>query len=186
MVAAVLVVLAWRQSAARSKAVVFLGVWTGVIGVGSFLLHTFATRWAAAADVIPILIFILVYLYLALRHYLQFQTLVSLLITIAFVPVSGVVAWATEPLIGSSAGYAAAWLAIFVVGLLMLGRDRQIATGLLITAGIFLVSIGFRTFDEPICHTLSIGTHFIWHLLNAVVLYRLAMIFLKQQDRPAA
>ena len=161
----------------------FLGVWTGVIGVGSFLLHTFATRWAAAADVIPILIFILVYLYLALRHYLHLSVLVSLAITIAFVPLSGVVGWANEPLIGSSAGYAAAWLAIFVVGILMLGRDREIAGGLLITAGIFLVSIGFRTFDEPICQTLSIGTHFIWHLLNAVVLYRLSMIFLKQQER---
>ena len=154
-----------------------------MIGIGSFLLHTFATRWAAAADTIPILVFILVYLYLALRHYLQRSVPVAILITIAFVPVSVAVGWATAPLIGSSAGYAAAWLAIFVVGMLMLGRDREIAIGLLITAGVFLVSISFRTFDGPICHTLSIGTHFIWHLLNAVVLYRLSMIFLKQRER---
>lgn len=175
--------LAWRKSAVKPKAALFLGIWIGVIGIGSFLLHTFATRWAAAADSIPILIFILVYLYLALRHYLQLPVLVSVAITIIFVPVSVAVGWATAPLIGSSAGYASALLAIFVVGLLMLGRDRQIAIGLLITAGIFLMSIGFRTFDGPICETVSVGTHFIWHLFNAVVLFRLSMMFLRQQDR---
>ena len=36
------------------------------IGIGSFLFHSFATRWAALADVLPILIYILVYIYTAI------------------------------------------------------------------------------------------------------------------------
>ena len=161
----------------------FLGIWIGVIGVGSFLFHTFATRWAAAADSIPILIFILAYLYLAVRHYLAAPLWASVLISIAFIPASFAVVPVFSPVIGSSAGYAPALLAIFIVGILMLNRDRKVANGLLLTAGVFLASIFFRTIDGPICSTVSIGTHFIWHLFNAIVLYRLAIIFLHQQDR---
>jgi len=46
-----------------------------IIGIGSFLFHTFATRWAAMADVIPIGIFMLSYLGYALRSYLKLNWL---------------------------------------------------------------------------------------------------------------
>jgi hypothetical protein len=39
-----------------------------VIGLGSFLFHTFATPWAAAADTLPILLWILLYVYSAHRR----------------------------------------------------------------------------------------------------------------------
>jgi hypothetical protein len=154
-----------------------------VIGVGSFLFHSFATRWAAAADSIPILVFILVYLFLAVRNYLLLPIWASVVTTVMFVPVSIAVGSITAPVLGSSSGYASALLAIFIVGYLMLKRDRRIAHGLLITAGVFLVSIGFRMADGRACVTIPVGTHFIWHMLNAVVLYRLSVIFLKQQER---
>ena len=165
--------------------VLFLGIWIGVIGIGSFLFHTFATRWAGAADSIPILVFILVYLYLAMRHFLGLPVWTGLAISVAFVPASLAVARLAQPAIGSSAGYVPALLAIFVVGVLMARRDGRVAIGLLMTAGVFLASIGFRIVDGPICETLPIGTHFIWHLFNAVVLYRLTMIFLKRQEQTA-
>ncbi len=44
---------------------------------------------------------------------------------------------------------------------------------MLVTAGIFLVSLAFRTVDVASCGSLPLGTHFLWHVLNAVVLYRL-------------
>lgn len=54
--------LVWRQAAdlplARALVVVL-----GLIGAGSFLWHTHATRWAGLADVLPILVFILLYLF---------------------------------------------------------------------------------------------------------------------------
>lgn len=164
-------------------AVLFLGIWIGLIGIGSFLFHTFATRWAAAADSIPILVFILVYLYLAMRHFLELPAWVAVLVSLAFVPTSVAVVPLMQPMAGSSAGYAPALLAIFIVGMLMLQRDRRVAYGLLTTAGVFLASIGFRIADGPICTALPIGTHFIWHLLNAVVLYRLTVLIFKQQER---
>jgi hypothetical protein len=43
----------WRQSLQAGQAELGLVALLAVIGAGSFLFHTFATRWAALADVIP-------------------------------------------------------------------------------------------------------------------------------------
>ena len=45
-----------------------------VIGIGSFLFHTLATRWAMYADVIPIGLFMLAYWGYTLRAYLPLDT----------------------------------------------------------------------------------------------------------------
>src|SRR3546814_20230313 len=53
----------------RDPAIIGLAVLVLVVGIGRGLFHSFATRWAALADVIPIALFILFYLYLALRRF---------------------------------------------------------------------------------------------------------------------
>src|SRR5215472_12061663 len=40
-----------------------------VVGIGSFLFHTVATRWAEWGDVIPILVFVVVYLWFLLSRF---------------------------------------------------------------------------------------------------------------------
>ena len=49
-------------------------------------------------------------------------------------------------------------------------RDPGTARGLAVGAGILVVSLVFRTLDAAVCPVLPIGTHFLWHLLNAVML----------------
>src|SRR3546814_5530059 len=39
-----------------------------IFGIGSGLFHSFAVAWAVLADVIPVALFILLYMYLALRR----------------------------------------------------------------------------------------------------------------------
>jgi len=57
----IIAILAWRKLGTRAysdyweKAVIILAA---MIGIGSFLFHTFATNWAAQADIIPIWMFI--------------------------------------------------------------------------------------------------------------------------------
>jgi antibiotic biosynthesis monooxygenase (ABM) superfamily enzyme len=52
-------------------------------------------------------------------------------------------------------------------------RRHPAAPALLVTAGVFAVSLTFRTLDQPLCVAWPLGTHWLWHLLNAVVLARL-------------
>src|SRR5258706_13654720 len=84
-------VAAGRLKSRRPKTRVDGLIWAlivamAVVGLGSFLFHTVATVWAEWADVIPILVFILLYLWLALRHLLGwpiFLTLIALLTFLA-------------------------------------------------------------------------------------------------------
>jgi signal transduction histidine kinase len=182
IIAAILLLLSRPQS----RADWFLSLWIGVIGIGSFLFHTFATRWALATDSLPILVFIVVYFYLAMRDYLKLAIWVSASATIAYVPVSFAIAWLADPVAGSSSGYVAALLAILAVGAATVGRDGKTASRLLITGLVFAVSIGFRMADEPSCGVWPAGTHFVWHVLNAVVLYRLVIVYRGHCDRNAS
>jgi len=44
------------------------------------------------------------------------------------------------------------------------------ARGLTIGVGILVASMGARWADEPLCHMHPVGTYFLWHILNAVML----------------
>lgn len=42
-----------------------------------------------------------------------------------------------------------------------------------VAGGLFACSLLLRSLDEPVCGSFGAGTHFLWHLLNALVLYLL-------------
>ncbi|MGB8624098.1 MAG: ceramidase domain-containing protein [Paracoccaceae bacterium] len=143
-----------------------------VIGAGSFLFHSFATAWASLADTAPILGFILLYLFAANRHFWNLRLWPALGVTAAFIPYAA----ATVPLfsmipgLGSSAGYAPVPLLIAAYAALLRRRAPRTARGLALGAGLLVLSLTFRTLDGPLCTALPLGTHFMWHLLNAAML----------------
>jgi hypothetical protein len=144
------------------------------IGIGSFLFHTFATRWAALADTTPIALFILIYLALIVRRGFGWGWTWTILIGIAFLPVSVVITSgtrvATGGLLGGSSGYLPALGALIVCGLLLLRSNEAAGQALLKAAGLFLISLTFRTLDQPLCNLVPLGTHFVWHILNGILL----------------
>ncbi|WP_323771379.1 ceramidase domain-containing protein [Antarctobacter sp.] len=144
----------------------------GVIGCGSFLFHTFAQPWAGIADVVPILIYVLVYIYAANRDFWGLSVWPALGLTVLFIPFAAVTAplFGLLPGLGSTASYAPVPLLIAIYALLLRRRAPETARGLAIGVAILLVSMSARILDGPLCAALPIGTHFLWHLLNAVML----------------
>lgn len=143
-----------------------------VIGLGSGLFHSFATLWASTADVLPILGFILAYVFVASRDFLGMRPLVALVPAALFLPFSAltVPVFRLIPGIGSSAGYAPVPVIILLYAALLARRAPVTARRLALGALLLVVSITFRSLDLPICPALPLGTHFAWHLLNAVLL----------------
>ena len=166
--------VAWRL--VRGRGVPELYALTAIlflIGVGSFLFHTFATGWAGAADVLPILAFVLLYLYSANRHLLGMRRIWALACTclfFAYAPLATIAVAAVIPPIGGSAGYGAIALLIFGYGIGLWRRRPDVAPGLLIGALVLSVSITFRALDEPLCDVNPYGTHTVWHILNGIML----------------
>jgi hypothetical protein len=73
--------------------------------------------------------------------------------------------------INGSLIYAPALLVIFILGCYHYQR-REVERGLLLAAaGIFLLSVFLRSIDNMMCSQFDLGTHFLWHLLNAWVIY---------------
>ncbi|SPF78354.1 hypothetical protein [Pseudoprimorskyibacter insulae] len=142
------------------------------IGTGSLLFHTFAQPWAGVLDVAPIALFILVYIFAATRDFLGQNKWVSAAAVLAFFPFAAL----TAPILGripgleSSAAYTPVPLLIAIYAGVLWRRDRDTARRLATGAGLLCVSIGFRALDMPMCGALPIGTHFLWHCLNAAML----------------
>lgn len=176
---------------------------TYVIGVGSFLFHTFATRWAALADQIPIALFMLAYFTFLIRRILGLNW--------AYVAVALVAFYATIRLAGTiqcdygallpitsrsgarclngTAGYVPAFLAL--VGASIIVARYPAGKLIALAAGVFLVSMTFRTVDLEFCELTRIGghlsgSHFMWHMLNGLTLYILLRAATRHESaRPA-
>ncbi len=143
-----------------------------VIGIGSFLWHTYAAAWAGAADVLPILIFILVYLYLVNRDIIGLGAWSAGLATALFLPYAAGVATVleTRPFFRISGLYWSVPLLILVYALGIVRAAPRTARGMIFGALILCLSITLRSLDETLCPQWPLGTHPAWHLLNAVML----------------
>lgn len=142
------------------------------IGIGSYLFHTHATVWAAVSDTTPIALFILVYVYAANRHYWRFGTIWSVVGAALFIPYAmgtGAV-FDALPFFTISSYYWPVALLIAIYAVLLRDRLPRVARGLAIGAAILTVSLTFRSLDMPFCDALPLGTHFMWHILNGVML----------------
>jgi len=148
-----------------------------VVGLGSGLFHTFAVFWAMLADVIPVAVFILLYMYLALKRLIGLPPwacalgLAIVLVLVAVLP--------TVFGFGVPTYIVALFAMLGVGGFLHYGRRHGAGAPILVTAGLFAFSLALRTADLPLCAVLPSGTHFLWHLMNAVVLYSLARTMMR-------
>ena len=142
------------------------------IGCGSFLFHTYAQTWAALLDVTAILIFILTYIFVANRRFLVWSKMVSLIGVILFFPYQLLLVSILSNIqfFGSSVQYIPVAILIFIYSGLLRKSEPNLSRGLFIGAAILCFSIISRAADEPLCSILSVGTHFVWHILNAIML----------------
>ncbi|WP_170422920.1 ceramidase domain-containing protein [Ruegeria arenilitoris] len=163
----------WRRVRGQGMPLAMLLVLIlAAIGIGSYLFHTHAQVWAAMADVLPILLYILVYIFAINRDVWQMRVVPAALLTALFIPYAA----ATVPLfqfvpgLGGSAAYAPVPLLILIYAYLLRDRVPDTARVLAVGALILIASITFRALDEPICGQIPLGTHFMWHILNAIML----------------
>ncbi len=162
--------------------------WLTAIGIGSYLFHTHAQAWAGLADTLPILFFILTGLYAATRDFLGTSWKVAALVTVGFFPFAAatIPVFRLIPGLGGSAGYAPVPLLMVIYAGLLWRRANATARGLLLTAALLTTSIIFRALDEPLCGLIPLGTHFLWHLINAVMLAVMIEVYRRHMVRAGA
>ena len=140
------------------------------IGIGSALFHTFATGWARVLDEVPILVFQLWYIWVYARRVMMVRREGAAL-AIAVYLVAAFYSRQFPHLVNGSLVYAPALVVLPALGLYHFARREPGRWLLLAAAGVFVLSVMCRSVDKAACDIIPFGTHFLWHVLNSVVLY---------------
>lgn len=163
----------WRSALREQTHDSSIALITGMIvaiGVGSFLFHTMATAFTRWLDIIPIFVFQLLYIGFYTRRVINLPVAVIGILLLVFLAAS-VYGRQFPEVINGSLIYAPALLVIFILGWYHY-LSQKVERGLLLgAASLFLLSIFFRSIDNMICTQFVLGTHFLWHILNALVIY---------------
>jgi len=171
----------WRRQGAGDGVVLALIVVVAVVGLGSFIFHTVATRGAMLLDVGPIGVFIYGYFLFALRRFLALSWATALIVFAGFIALStGLAVYVPRSFLNGSAGYFPALAALVGIGWMV--RENPAGKALLIAAGLFVASLFFRIIDLNVCDAFPLGTHFLWHILNAAVLYAVLRAALSEKS----
>jgi len=153
-----------------------------LIGAGSLLFHTVATSWAVWGDVIPILLFMLLYLWLVLRKFFAWPSWLALFGVAAFFAATLMLEVALPPGFPvPGAMYLPALIVLIATAAALLPRQPQAGHAMLVASAVFLISFALRSADQLTCASIPVGTHFLWHLLNGLLLFllmRLAILYM--------
>ena len=163
----------WRLTAGQGLELArTLSLILAVIGVSSFLWHTHAQVWAVILDSGSIAVFSLVYLFAANRDFLGLPVWKALVATALYLPYAAVTGaiFARLPFFSISAEYWGLPVLILAYGIGLRRQAPATASGLLIAAAMLCLSISVRSLDSPLCSIWPHGTHFLWHVLNGVLL----------------
>lgn len=182
ILAAIIVLRALRQHAGAGKHsdLWLLGVFLFAIGVGSGLWHWRPNGTTLLMDVIPITFFMNLYLLSALRR----------LFALSWVRVFGwwglyVVLtvlgqrYLPPELLHGTVMYLPTYAVMVALTVGLYRRNAALGKVFASITLVWTLSLVARTIDLEICTSLSIGTHFIWHTLNAWVLWRLLMLLIR-------
>lgn len=193
-VAALAASLAARRRGGAPADYWVLVILAALVGLGSFLFHTVAEVWSEYADTIPIWSFVAATIVVAARRKAGWRpgplTLTGLVAAVAFIVVfvsatdpRPAVPPPPDPLNGSGQ-YAPALAALAAFAAVAWVR-RMPARGLLMAATlIFLAALFFRSIDLRICGAFPLGTHFLWHLLNGLMVGLVLWTMLPAERQP--
>lgn len=167
--------LAWRHGrrvgGLGPGVMVLIGLATSV-GIGSALWHTYATGWAMYLDVIPIVCFQVAFFLLYVWNTIENRPQ-RIAITIALVLSLSLGLWlGWHPWLNGVLMYVPALILLWAAGWhhyrTTASRGRHV---LLAAAAVFSVALIVRSIDLLVCRQFPIGSHFLWHVFNAVVVY---------------
>ena len=174
--------LAKKEHALNSRTRILI-ILLCAIGLGSTLFHTMATPAAQHSDVLPIVLYQIFFVVFYSLDVMRLNVFVTSVLFVVFLASSAAMDQIPANILNGSAGYFPALLYLGGFALWQARHGKVEPKGLQYAALTFILSLIFRTMDMEVCEGLPIGTHFLWHLLNGVVLYLTTRAYILNQER---
>lgn len=137
------------------------------VGAGSSLFHIYRTPLAQLSDVIPCWTFMLTYIGAALYYMLEVSKLRTFLYMVLFM--ASLAVTGTYHLEAPSMPWIPGGIMLWVlsIGLYHRGKHSYYSIGL--GALCFTIGLSLKAANPLIIEYLTIGTHWIWHLITALM-----------------
>ena len=145
------------------------------IGIGSFLFHLMPNLITLYSDIIPIFLFSLSFIFLFNRDVINVSHLHNAFLFFLFF----ILFLFITPILNGSEFYLANYCFLTLYTIWLYIKKSDFFQLLFLGFIFFNLSIFLRTIDNHICDHVSIGTHFLWHFLNAYLLKILTLVTCK-------
>lgn len=159
--------LASRRRVATRTTNVLLSL-ASVIGIGSFIFHTVPNQFTMWLDIVPIVLFQVLFLWLVSNKMLALSRVASAAIVVGVVGSSFSLFPIHKPFNGSLF-YLPSLLAMLTIGYVWAKKTNFEPYLLVGAACCFLFAVTARSIDKEV--PWHFGSHFLWHVLSSVVVY---------------
>lgn len=168
--------LVWRKGRGRPWDFRVLALLIALVGICSLIFHTFATQSAAALDTAAIALFIWFFLQRLLVRAVGFGNIYAVLMVMSYAVTAYMIErYFNAEWLNGSVAYVPPLAVLGGVSISFVATKGALSAPFVIATILFALSLALRTIDLAVCHVFQSGTHFIWHLLNAAVLYALGI-----------
>lgn len=158
---------------------------TFIIGFNSIVFHAFPTPTTELMDTIPIVMFIMIYFTSILFRIGRCTLFQAGICLVAFVGFSHVLVTQFPRALNDSIGYLSSMIALIIIAVYLHLKARPSSTHFMLASIVGVCSLFCRAIDRDICSMFPLGTHFIWHCLNATLLYILLKQIIRNVNREA-
>ena len=175
VIAGILIIKNYKISVCEKPMIIF-GSLVISVGLGSFLFHGFATHFTMAVDIIAIAVCVFYVIYIYLDQLLSFCLKKIILIYGVLIVLSLIIPMIiSSEVTNGSSSYFGILLIILLIYFLDHNQKAKVIT--LQVFVLFAISLLIRSIDMSICSYIPVGVHYLWHALNALLLYRLSFRF---------
>lgn len=156
-----------------------------IIGVNSVIFHSHPTEITELMDTLPIVMFILLYFWSVLFRIGRCNWFQAGVCFVAFVGFSHMLVAQFPHSLNDSIGYLSSMIALIIIAVHLHLKARPSSQYFMLAALIGVCSLFCRAIDREVCSMVSTGSHFLWHTLNATLLYILLKQIIRNVNRDA-
>jgi hypothetical protein len=158
---------------------------TFLIGLNSVAFHAFPNPTTELADTLTIVLFIILYFWSVLFRIGRTNFFQALICFVAFVGFSHILVHQFPRALNDSIGYLSSMIALIMIAVHLHLKARPSSSHFMFAAIIGVVSLSCRILDRELCEETFVGTHFLWHTLNATLMYVLLKQLVRNVNRDA-
>lgn len=143
----------------------------GLLGIGSLTFHMSEQEWAYWFSAGTIALFIAFFLQRYLKRVVRTHNGTFLLGLVGMLVCGETLERLGGLGLNGSEYYIGPAVGLVILARWALEKSRDSASWMLLAACLLPVALAVRSLDQKVCSVFPLGTHFLWHLLAAAVLY---------------